>query len=181
MNFPRLKNALLCKIILYAVVIGAFFVPIVSVAILSFVPEIVKVIVFIGLTGGLLVYVIKNSAVLMAVYIVLEMLHCRQTARKRFALPRSFSATNAEKKIARFGKKCEPAFISPKPETLRYKSNAPITVYSSGIEKVVATYRAEFLDKSQYRLIVNSAAVNSNALKGKKKHRFLDGSQKRHC
>ena len=53
-----------------------------------------------------------------------------------------------------------------------------MTIYSSGIEKIIATYHIDFLDKNQYQLIVNSATANSKALKGKKKHRFLDKSQK---
>ncbi len=61
---------------------------------------------------------------------------------------------------------------------LRYQSKAPATVYASGIEKVIATYHVDVLDKNQYRLISCSAAANSNLLKGKKKHRFLDRVQR---
>lgn len=53
-----------------------------------------------------------------------------------------------------------------------------MTLYASGIEKVIATYHVDFLDKSQYRMIINSATANSNALRGKKKQRFLDKAQK---
>lgn len=175
---PKLKNALLCRILVYVVVLGGFIAPIIVVANLLFVPEAIKVIVGIGLVVGLLIYLLKNFVLLMAMDVGLAILHCHNTARKHFVLPESFSEQKVERRINRFGKKYEPSAISPRPETLRYKSNAPITIYSSGIEKIIATYRIDFLDKSQYQLIVNSATANSKALKGKKKHRFLDKSQK---
>ena len=178
MKSPKLKNALLCRILVYVVVLGGFIAPIIVVANLLFVPEAIKVIVGIGLVVGLLIYLLKNFVLLMAMDVGLAILHCHNTARKHFVLPESFSEQKVERRINRFGKKYEPSAISPRPETLRYKSNAPITIYSSGIEKIIATYRIDFLDKSQYQLIVNSATANSKALKGKKKHRFLDKSQK---
>ena len=175
---PKLKNALLCRILVYVVVLGGFIAPIIIVANLKFVPEAIKGIVGIGLAVGLLIYLIKNFVLLMAMDVVLAVLHCHNTARKQFVLPQSFSAKKVEKRISRFGQKCEPIAISPRPETLRYKSHAPLTIYSSGIEKIIATYHIDFLDKNQYQLIVNSATANSKVLKGKKKHRFLDKSQK---
>lgn len=178
MKSPKLKNALLCRILVYVVVLGGFIAPIIIVTNLKFVPEAIKVIVGIGLAVGLLIYLIKNFVLLMAMDVGLAMLHYHNTARKHFILPESFSEQKVERRINRFGKKYEPSAISPRPETLRYKSNAPMTIYSSGTEKIIATYRIDFLDKSQYQLIVNSATANSKALKGKKKHRFLDKSQK---
>ena len=175
---PKLKNALLCRILVYVVVLGGFIAPIIIVANLKFVPEAIKVIVGIGLAVGLLVYLIKNFVLLMAMDVGLAMLHCHNTARKHFVLPKSFSEQKVEREFTRFGKKYEPSAISPRPETLRYKSNAPMTIYSSGIEKIIATYHIDFLDKNQYHLIINSATANSKALKGKKKHWFLDKSQK---
>ena len=175
---PKLKNALLCRILVYVVVLGGFIAPIIIVANLKFVPEAIKVIVGIGLAVGLLVYLIKNFVLLMAMDVGLAMLHCHNTARKHFVLPKSFSEQKVEREFTRFGKEYEPSAISPRPETLRYKSNAPMTIYSSGIEKIIATYHIDFLDKNQYHLIINSATANSKALKGKKKHWFLDKSQK---
>jgi hypothetical protein len=160
------------------VVLGGFIAPIIIVAKLKFVPETIKVIVGIGLAVGLLIYLLKNFVLLMAMDVGLAMLHCHNTARKHFVLPKSLSEQKAEREFTRFGKEYEPSAISPRPETLLYKSNAPITIYSSGIEKIIATYHIDFLDKNQYQLIINSATANSKALKGKKKHRFLDKSQK---
>ncbi|MBQ7330630.1 MAG: hypothetical protein IJW94_02410 [Oscillospiraceae bacterium] len=178
MKSPKLKHALLCRILVYIVVLGGFIAPIIIVVNLKFVPEAIKVIVGIGLAVGLLVYLIKNFVLLMAMDVGLAMLHCHNTARKHFVLPKSFSEQKVEREFTRFGKEYEPSAISPRPETLRYKSNAPMTIYSSGIEKIIATYHIDFLDKSRYQLIVNSATANSKALKGKKKHCFLDKSQK---
>lgn len=178
MKFPKLKHAFLCRILVYVVILGGFIAPMIIVANLKFVPEAAKVIVGIGLAVGLLIYLLKNFVLLMAMDVGLAMLHCHNTARKQFVLPQSFSAKKVEKRISRFGQKCEPIAISPRPETLRYKSHASMTIYSSGIEKIIATYHIDFLDKNQYQLIVNSATANSKALKGKKKHHFLDKSQK---
>jgi len=145
---PKLKNALLCRILVYVVVLGGFIAPIIIVANLKFVPEAIKVIVGIGLVVGLLVYLIKNFVLLMAMDVGLAMLHCHNTARKHFVLPKSFSEQKVEREFTRFGKEYEPSAISHRPETLRYKSNAPMTIYSSGIEKIIATYHIDFLDKN---------------------------------
>ena len=87
---PKLNNALLCRILVYVVVLGGFIAPIIIVANLKFVPEAIKVIVGIGLAVGLLIYLIKNFVLLMAMDVGLAMLHCHNTARKQFVLPRFF-------------------------------------------------------------------------------------------
>ena len=179
MKFPKLKNALLCRILVYVVVLGVFIAPIIIVANLNFVHETIKIIVGITLAIALLIYLIKNFMLLMAMDIGLATLHCNNTARKRFALPLSFAVKKVENRILKYGKPCSPIAIVPSPHMLQYKSNAPLTIYSSGIEKVIAVYHIDLLDKNQYHSIINSATAISNALKGKKKHRFLDKSQKK--
>ncbi len=178
LNFPKLKNALLCRILIYVVILGGVIVPAFIVGNLKFVPEGVKIVVGIGLMIGALIYLIKNFVLLLTMDAGLAVLQCHNTARKRFVLPLSFSVQGVERKLSHFGEGCEPRAISPRPATLRYKSNAPVQIYSSGIEKVVATYGIDYLDKDQYHLIVNSALANAKALKGRKKHHFLDRSQK---
>lgn len=179
MEFPKLKNALLCRILVYVVVLGGFIAPIIIVANLNFVHETIKIIVGITLAIALLIYLIKNFMLLMAMDIGLATLHCNNTARKRFALPLSFAVKKVENRILKYGKPCSPIAIVPSPHMLQYKSNAPLTIYSSGIEKVIAVYHIDLLDKNQYHSIINSATANTNALKGKKKHQFLDKSQKK--
>ena len=179
MKFPKLKNALLCRVLVYVVVLGGFIAPIIIVANLNFVHETIKIIVGIILAIALLIYLIKNFMLLMAMDIGLATLHCNNTARKRFALPLSFAVKKVENRILKYGKPCSPIAIVPSPHMLQYKSNAPLTIYSSGIEKVIAVYHIDLLDKNQYHSIINSATANSNALKGKKKHQFLDKSQKK--
>ena len=179
MKIPQLKNALLCRILVYVVVLGGFIAPIIIVANLNFVPETIKIVVGVAFAIALLIYLIKNFMLLMAMDIGLATLHCNNTARKRFALPRLFAVKKVENRILKYGKPCSPIAILPKPHLLQYKSNAPLTIYSSGIEKVIVAYYIDFLDKNQYHSIINSATAISNALKGKKKHRFLDKSQKK--
>lgn len=176
--FPRLKNALLCRILVYVVVIGAFAVPAVIVVKLPFVPDGIKALACIGAMAGCLVYAIKNFCILMELDILFATLHCYNTARACFTLPRSFSAQSVRRRISRFGHPCMPTALAPQPQILRYKSSAPMTIYSSGIEKLMAVYSVELLDQEQYRLIVSSAKANARALKGAKKHRFLDRAQR---
>lgn len=176
--FPRLKNALLCRILVYVVVIGAFAVPAVIVVKLPFVPDGIKALACIGAMAGCLVYAIKNFCILMELDILFATLHCYNTARACFTLPRSFSAQSVRRRISRFGHPCIPTALVPQPQILRYKSSAPMTIYSSGIEKLMAVYSVELLDQEQYRLIVSSAKANARALKGAKKHRFLDRAQR---
>ena len=77
LHFPRLKNAFLCRILLYVVVIGRFIAPIIVVATLKFIPEAVKVIVGAGLMIGLLVYLIQNFVLLLTMDMGLAMLHLK--------------------------------------------------------------------------------------------------------
>ena len=178
MNFPRLKNALLCRVLIYAVILGAYAAFAVIAAQLAFLSGIVTAVLWIGLTTALLIYLVKNAGVLVTMDLCLVTLHCRQTARKQFVLPRDFSVRRVEKRLSRFGRACEPTAYSPRSDTLRCQSQFPVKRYSSGIEKVAAAYNVDFLDEDQYRRIVRSAAVNANALKGTKKHAFLGKKQK---
>ncbi len=42
MDFPKLKNTLLCRILVYVLVIGAFAVPVIIVALIDAIPSSVK-------------------------------------------------------------------------------------------------------------------------------------------
>lgn len=179
MKFPKLKQALLCRILPYVIVLGGFVLPIVVVCCLDFIPEGIRVAVVFALMIGLMAYLFKNFAVLMGMDMALAVLRCNLSARTRYDLPRNRSAGAIEKSICRFGTACEPAPIQPQPFQLRYRFNASATVYTKGIEKVVAAYEADLLDAEQYRAIFSSAKTNSKALTGRKKPRFLDKEQKK--
>lgn len=178
MKYPKLKNALLCRILTYVVIIGIFTLPIVIIFCIKPIPDLIKAISLIAFMVGLLIYIFKNFASLMAMDMGLACIHCHNTARTQFPLKNSFSAEKTKKKIESFGKAYPPSALSPKPDALQYKFCSPATVYTCGIEKVLLSYDADYLDKSLYNLIFNSASSNSNALKGKKKARFLDSNQK---
>ena len=169
---------MLCRILVYVVVIGAFAVPAVIVVKLPFVPDGIKALACIGAMAGFVVYAIRNFCILMEMDMLFATLHCYYTARACFTLPRSFSTQSVRRRISRFGHPCIPVALAPQPEILRYKSSAPMTIYSCGIEKLMAVYSVELLDQEQYRLIVSSAKANARALKGAKKHRFLDRAQR---
>ena len=102
-----------------------------------------------------------------------------QTARTQYTLPASRTPNAIRRSILRYGLQCNPTPIQPQPAALRYRFSSPITVYSRGIERVLAAYEVDFLDKDTYRSILNSAKANSKALTGKKKARFLDQKQKK--
>lgn len=178
MKYPKLKNALLCRILVYVIVLGGFILPIVICASIDIIPDVITAVVFFAMTIGLLVYIFKNFVLLMSMDMLLATLHCCNTARKQFDIDRKRISQKIEARISRFGKKYAPSLIKPAPDTLRYKFSTPITIYSSGIEKVVMTYHVGFLDAEAYRSIFRSADTNSKALIGKKKAIFLDKSQK---
>lgn len=176
MNFPKLKHPLLCRITTYVAALGAFIAPMVAVICIPVIPEAVKAILSILIVVGLLVYLLCNFTFLMAVDIGLGVIQGYAKAYRQY--PLQLDDETLEKRLSRFGKSCEPIALQPAPHMLRFKSTAPVTVYSSGIEKVVAVYRCGLLTKNEYHAIVNSALANSKALAGQKKHLLLDKAQK---
>ena len=180
MKFPKLKNALLCRILVYVVVLGAFLVPMaLIIANAEFFPIPILLLGVFGPLVGLLIYMLKNAGVLTVIDMMLAMFRCHNMARKKFVLPKIFSQKCVESRISLFGKEYEPTQILPLPHSVRYKFKTPITVFTSGIEKVVLTYHVDFLDKETYLSILRSANANSKALIGKKKALFLDKAQKK--
>lgn len=178
MNYPKLKNPRLCRVLTYVVVLGCGLLPILVVYAFP-VPDVVRVIVMLVSLIGLLIYLFRNFALLMFLDMGLASLSCYQSARKQYTLSSSRSAGTILRGIRRYGTQCAPAPIMPQPTALRYKFSNPITVYSRGIERVVAAYEVNFLNDDIYRDIFSSAKTNSKALIGKKKALFLDKAQKK--
>lgn len=179
MKYPKLKHALLCRILTYVVVIGGIFLPCIAVSCLPFVPAFVKGLLYVIGAIVLLAYIVRNSMVLMFMDVSLAMLHCHNKARTQYALPSRRTLTRMETSISRYGRKCAPTPILPQPDDLRYSFQSSIAVYAKGIEKVVAVYHANLLDIDAYRAIFSSAKTNSKALTGTKKPRFLDKAQQK--
>ncbi|MBO5906915.1 MAG: hypothetical protein J6Q85_02015 [Clostridia bacterium] len=177
MKYPKLKNALLCRILTYVVVFGAFA-ALLSIVLAVNISETLKIVLVIGISIGLIVYLFLNLSVLMFMDIMLTTLHCRNTARRQFKIPDSRTTQSIEKSLTRYGREYEPIAITPRPTYLGYKFSSPITVYSSGIERVVAIYHTDLLDKDTYHSIFRSADANSRMLQEKKKPLFLDKSQR---
>lgn len=179
MGFPKLKHALLCRILIYVVVIGCGALPVVALALIKSVPAYA-----VGITGFvmgilLLAYIIINAGVLMAMDIGLAVLHCNNTARTQFNLPRRRRIKRIEKRLSSFGRGYEPLTVYPIPSAVRYHLKSSITVYSKGTERVVLTYRTDLLDKEEYTAIIRSAMQNSKALIGKKKPLIIDKAQRK--
>lgn len=179
MKNPKLKQPLLCQILVYLPVLGAFILPMIGICCLDFISEDIRAVAVIVLVIGLLVYLFKNFVVLMGLELGLELLHCNLSARTCYTLPRGRSLDAIANRICRFGTACTPSPIQPQPFQLRYRFNSPVTVYTKGIEKVVAAYKADLLDLEQYHSIFRSAKANSQALTNKKKALFLDRAQKK--
>jgi len=178
MGFPKLKYPRLCRLIPYVVVLGL---PILIITITVFLPvsDAVKVVLIMGYFGVLLWYLFVNFPVLMSLDILLAILCCHRTARKQYILPSRCSAGRIVRGVSRYGTACEPTPIEPRPSLLRYRFSSPMTVYSRGIERVIASYEVDYLDKDTYGRIFHSAKNNSTALIGRKKALFLDKSQKK--
>jgi hypothetical protein len=160
-------------------VLGAFIAPIVVVVSIDAIPDLIKVPFFILMLVMMLAYMIKNFAVLMMLDMGLAAVHCRNTSRKQFKLRKLRKTSKIQRKLTHYGHGYTCTAIQPKPTALRYKLNTPITVYSSGIEKIVVTYNVNFLDKNRYSDIFRSAIANSKSLSGKEKPLFLDKVQKK--
>lgn len=178
MKFPKLKYPRLCRMLTYVVVIGGWLLPMFIVFSLP-APDIIKILVTFGALGGLLYYILKNFLVLMAMDMALAQLSCLRTARTQYTLPQTRSLDHIRSSILRYGTACDFAPIQPQPSALRYRFSNPWTIYSKGIERVVAAYEIDLLDKETYRRIFSSAKTNSNALTGKRKPLFLDKTQKK--
>ena len=178
MKFPKLKHAMFCRIFIYVVVLGAFFVPIAILLSLSFITETIKALGVLLLIVLLLVYLVKNFIVLMAMDILLASLYCQNTARRSFNLYKKRSIVKIQRSIIHHGREQVPTALCPKPDILRYKAQISQTVYCRSIEKIIATYSCEFLDEVEYQKIINSASANVKALIGHKKTIRTDPSQK---
>lgn len=181
MNIPKLKYPRLCRILTYVVVLGCGLLPIFIIFSLPS-PDIVRIIVMLGSLIGLLFYLFRNFMVLMMMDMVLASLSCYRTARKQYTLPANRTADTIRRSILLYGTQCNPSPIQPQPAALRYKFSNPLTVYSRGIERVIAAYEVDLLDRDMYRDIFSSAKTNSKALTGREKAIFLDKQQKNnHC
>ena len=65
MKYPKIKNALLCRILIYIVVIGGFLFPIIPLCLIPFISEDVKILISFALVVALLIYMVKNFVTLM--------------------------------------------------------------------------------------------------------------------
>lgn len=171
MSFPKLKYPRLCRLLTYVIVLGAGAIPIVAVYLLPC-PDFIQVIVLLASLLGTLYYIVRNFIVLVSMDTTLAMLSCARTARAKYYLPQRRTADKIRRSILRYGKGCQPVSIQPQPSALRYKFSNPITVYSSGIERVVAAYEVDLLTPECYREIFRSANANSKAMTGKKSPSF---------
>ena len=178
MGQPKLKHPRLCRIMTYVIVIGTGLLPI-FIAFQLPVSDTIKALVLISSLVGLLIYLLRNAMVLITMDMMLAMLSCSRTAKKCYSLPKSRTANAIRRSILGYGTECEPTPIKPVPSSLRYKFSNPLTIYNSGIERVVAAYEIDLLTKETYRELFSSAKANSKALTGKKKAFFLDSQQKK--
>lgn len=179
MEYPKIKNALLCRILIYIVVIGGFLFPIIPVWLMPFISEGAKVLISFALVVALIVYIVKNFVTLMTMDTTLASINCFNNARTLFYLPDNFSTKNLQNKVLQFGKSCNVQPLFPQPDSLQYKFKTSWESYSKGTEKVIVTYHTERLDKELYLEIFNSAKRNSTALIGTQKPLFLDKGQKK--
>ena len=178
MGFPKLKNPGICRIMPYIVVLGSGLLPIVVVIRLP-VPDVIKLVVVFAALFALIGYMIKNFIVLMGMDMALALECSHHTARTQYTLPASCTAEGIRRRVLRYGAACEPRPIQPQPAALRYKFSSSMTVYASGIERVIAAYETDLLDNETYGQIFRSAKTNSAALIGRKKAIFLDAAQKK--
>ncbi len=170
---------MLCRITVYVIVLGAFALPAIILAMIPGIPPSVVGVVAFACVAGFLTFAFRNFTLLMGIDFCLTTIHCTNTARLHFTLPSALSPEKVEKRVARFGKMATPVAESSILKSLRYRYSRPVTVYNSGVEKVIVTYRVNSLDDSLYRSILRSASGNSEVLKGKKCPRAIMKAQKK--
>lgn len=178
LQFPQLKQTLLCKIFLCLMMLKYAIFGIL-VGTLSAIPDNVKVFLIVGACILTLADMFRNFAFYLTTEMTLEVLHCLLTGGWEFSLPQAFSAQELVQRCGSFGRAYEPAVLAPRPAILRYRSGRPAQMFASGIEKIIAVYPVAMLDEDTYRRIHASAAQNAKGLKGKKKHILLEKPQRK--
>ena len=176
---PKIKHTLLCRILVYIVVIGGFSLPFFILLPIEAIHSDIKGFACLICGISLLGYIFRNFFTLMALDLVLAGLEVHSKRADSYKLPKSFEPKKLFAHLRFFGKSYTPTALEPRPRELRYRSKHPLTIYNSGIEQIIAVYETEYLTAQEYRLIVSSAKTNAKALSGTKKHKLLDKNQKR--
>lgn len=174
MRFPKIKNALLCRLTVYAVVLGTTALLILAVSLMNFIPPEYRVILGFVILVGLVIYIIKNFMVLMSLDILFATMHCMLKARKQYNLPELYTFERAKIRASRYGKRRKPINYDPAPETLTYRFRKAYTIQEKGRESVIAMYQTDYLDAETYRRICGSAKANSRSLTGMKNPKMFD-------
>ena len=172
MNHPKIKHPLLCRTLIYVLVISALLLPVAIVIFPSFIPTGAKIGLVIAILLVFLVLIFKNMLKLMYIDARLAVISSHNSARKSWSLPKGASAERIEKRTQKLGKSYTPLAIEPIPESLTYRFITPLTVYYCGIEIVSMTYRTDLLTRDGLFKIMKSARENSEALKETKKALF---------
>ena len=175
---PKLKHPLLCEAVLLMLLLLPV-VLIIAVVACEFLPDTLHLLLVLGTMAASVVLLVRNIPLILGTGIMLDMIRCRQTARKQYDLPAVFSEEKLMHQVCRFGQHCEPLALHPQPAELRYRFQPSWVNYARGYEKIIAMYRADVLDKAAYQDILNSARANFRTLEGRKKPRFLDKQQKK--
>lgn len=183
MSFPKLKNPLLCRITVYAVLIlpcvvfgwGAFFIEALH--------ELARIAIFIVSHIALIVIIIKNVMSLMMLDILLASIRAHSRVRKHFDYPTKNGGDEVakliEKRLGIWGSKCKPLSREPIPSLIKYSARISWTIYNKAINKFVIIYRTELLDKSLYDATIQSAKINTEKYAGTKKRIITDKHQKK--
>ena len=178
LKHPKLKHPLLCEVVLM-LMIWSPVVLVIAVAACEFLPDALYLLLLFGTLAVSMVLLFRNMPLIWGTGIMLDLIRCRQTARKQYDLPAAFAEEKLMHQVCRFGQHCEPLPLRPQPAELRYRFQPSWVNYARGYEKIIAMYRADVLDKAAYQDILNSARANFRTLEGRKKPRFLDKQQKK--
>lgn len=178
LKHPKLKHPLLCEVVLM-LMIWSPVVLVIAVAACEFLPDALYLLLLFGTLAVSMVLLFRNMPLIWGTGIMLDLIRCRQTARKQYDLPAAFAEEKLMHKVCRFGQHCEPLPLRPQPAELRYRFQSSWVNYARGYEKIIALYRVDVLNKATYQDILNSARANFRTLEGQKKPRFLDKQQKK--
>lgn len=183
----KLKNTVLCQLILYSPVIILFSFSFVLVALIGTGEEAgpwFTMLIILPMILAL-VYLFKNLTLFMVSDIVFSIIRSWKKARLWFETDiNGTSRKVAEKKILsrcrRLSKKydCDKHFIEPL--SLHYRQKSSSSIHWAKIDKFVAVYSVDFLDEELYKEIIKSAKANFKTLhKPFKPTIFTDKRQKK--
>lgn len=130
MSFPKLKNAALCRALVYLIILFCFAAPVVLSLLLPLSDGVRVAILLLSLIS-FLVYLFKRFVFLLTLDATLAAQHCHNTAREHFMLPSSFRAEKAKRRLSSYGRGASPLTACAFPSSPNIPSRTAAYAFSA--------------------------------------------------